>query len=111
MLNYISTMSQCSQCLEESLSLELLNPSLAAVLRKVILVILVKHKSAELVITQSLGVRVHVSISGGEPEHLASLGREQVVKLSSGITVVIAVSLLVAHSENCNLLSLQVDPM
>ena len=80
--------------LKESLLLELCNPCLSTVIRKIVLVVLVAHKSNELSVNLGLGFGVLVSISGSKSEHGASLGGEKVVKLTCSIAVVISVSLL-----------------
>ena len=80
--------------LKESLLLELCNPCLGTVIRKIVLVVLVAHKSNELSVNLGLGFGVLVSISGSKSKHGASLGGEKVVKLTCSIAVVISVSLL-----------------
>merc|ERR1712194_835034 len=95
--------------LEESFVLELGNPRLDAVLRHIVLVVFVHHKSNELVVTDGLGFDVVVSVLAGHTENLGTLGGEKVVKLSGGITVVVTVRLLVANTEDGNLLSVDVE--
>ncbi len=79
------------RCLEESLILELSNPSLSTVLGHIVLVVLVAHKSNEFSVNNSLGFSMVVSISGGESVDFASLSLEKVVKLTSSITEVFTI--------------------
>merc|ERR1719491_2232193 len=95
--------------LEESFVLELGNPRLDAVLRHIVLVVFVAHKSAELVVVDGLGFDVVVSVLAGHTENLGTLGGEEIVKLSGGITVVVTVRLLVAHTEDGDLLSINIE--
>jgi len=87
----------------------LVNPGLGTVLRHIVLVVFVAHKSYELSISLGLRVLVVVSLSGGESVHFASLLYELVVKLTGGIAVVVSVRFLIPTAENSNLLSDKVE--
>ena len=91
--------------LEESFFLELSNPCLSPTLTEIVLVVLVEDAAEELAIPLGLALNVVVALGGGLSEQLAAGSLELVVKLSDGVAVVVGVTLLVANSEDGNLLS------
>jgi hypothetical protein len=75
--------------LEETFTLELVNPIFSTAFRQVVLVILIAHESNELAITLCLASTVFIAFDGCEPAHCASTLLELVIELTSGIAVVL----------------------